>query len=218
MRRENVGEIFRHKGYPMRSHSETRWASMMDFFGIRWLYEPRLFKTQLGMYLPDFYLPDMDAYLEVKGAQPTEEEIQKAEDVQAQTGCPVIFAHGKPTMKGLHLGGAQLSSWISCKPVHVTMFEISRGIEKYFGLRECAALGYAGQIQPRPGCSHIKDLLDGYLRSLITRGEEENDRAEENKAINEQIPAFIGPMTLAQHVVLSSTCWLRSKINQEAKP
>lgn len=218
MRRENVGEIFRHKGYPMRSHSETRWASMMDFFGIRWLYEPRLFKTQLGMYLPDFYLPDMDAYLEVKGAPPTEEEIQKAEDVQAQTGCPVIFAHGKPVMKGLHLGGAQLSSWESGKPIHVTMYEISQGVEKYFGLRECALLGYAGQIQPRPDCSDVKDLLNDYFRSLLTRGEEENDRAEENKALNMQMPEFIGPMTSAQGVVFGSINWLRSKINQQVKP
>lgn len=214
MRRENVGEIFRHNGYPMRSHSETRWASMMDLFGIRWMYEPKLFKTQLGMYLPDFYLPDMDAYLEVKGAPPTEDEIQKAEDVQMQTGRPVIFAHGKPVMKGLHLGDSRLSAWIFGKPVHVSLYEISQGVEKHFGLRQCMALGYAGEIQPRPNCSDVKDLIDGYLRSLVSRGEEEKDRSEENKRLNSQIGRLIGPITEPQMIVLNSINWLASKINQ----
>lgn len=215
MRREDVGEIFRHNGYPMRSHSETRWASMMDCMGIRWLYEPRLFKTSLGMYLPDFYLPDMGAYLEVKGPPPTEEEIQKAEDVQAETGRPVIFAHGKPVMHGLRLGGAKLSSWICGKPVHVSMYEVSQGIEKYISLRDCAKLAYAGRIQSHPDFSSVSDLVGDYLRSLMTRGEEEKERAKENKVLNSMMREFYGPTTAAQNVVLNVICWLRSKINKE---
>lgn len=217
MRRENVGEIFRHNGYPMRSHSETRWASMMDLFGIRWMYEPKLFKTQLGMYLPDFYLPDMDAYLEVKGAPPTEDEIQKAEDVKMQTGRPVIFAHGKPVMDGVHLIGAQLSAWVDGKPIHVPMYEISKGLEKYFGPRESARLALAGKIQPKPGAVSISNLLDQYLRSNLSRGDEEHDRADENQKLNALVENLVGPTTEAQMMVANVVNWLRSKIT-EVKP
>lgn len=150
MRRENAGDIFEYRCYPMRSHSETRWASMMDFFGIQWMYEPRLFKTSLGMYLPDFYLPDIGAYVEVKGPLPTEDEIQKAECVQEITGCPVIFAHGKPQMHGLRLGSANLTVWTEGKRVNVSMYEISQWIEKNKGLAVCARMACSGQIQKAP--------------------------------------------------------------------
>lgn len=212
MRRENVGKIFRHRGYPMRSHSETRWASMMDFIGIRWHYEPRLFDTSLGMYLPDFYLPDMGTYLEVKGPEPTKDEIKKADDVQAQTGCPVIFGHGRPEMKGLHLGGGKLSAWICGKEIHVSLFEISRGIEKRRGLRDCALFAYAGRIQQKNPCASYKEILEEYLRSHLTRSQEENDRAEENKQLNSDVGPMVGPTTDMQHIFFGVVCWLKSKI------
>lgn len=217
MRREDVGEIFHHNGYPMRSHSETRWASMMDCMGIRWIYEPRLFKTSLGMYLPDFYLPDMDAYLEVKGAAPSEQEIQKASDVQDQTGCPVIFGHGKPRMEGLHLSGGKLSSWIGGKPIHVTLYELSQGLEKYSGIHACARLANAGRIQQAPSCVSIGYAVNEYLRSFIPKSEEEKDRAKENKELNAKKQPVVGPITGPQFMVLNVICWLRSKINKEAR-
>lgn len=56
-----------YNGYKFRSRLEARWAVFFDDAGIRYEYEPEGFKTKSGLcYLPDFYLPDENMYVEVK--------------------------------------------------------------------------------------------------------------------------------------------------------
>ena len=52
--------------------SERQVASLLDFYGIAWEYEPRTFVLERNRqgdlrsaFTPDFYLPDYDLYLEV---------------------------------------------------------------------------------------------------------------------------------------------------------
>jgi hypothetical protein len=68
----------------------------MDSVGIFYLYEPHLQQVTDGFYLPDFYLPHVDIYLEVKGKYPTEEELRKAQDVIDRTGKHVAFLVARP--------------------------------------------------------------------------------------------------------------------------
>jgi hypothetical protein len=59
---------FHYKGAPLRSSYELRVAQAFDRLGVRWEFEPKRF--DLGgssTYLPDFYLPDLEMYVEVKG-------------------------------------------------------------------------------------------------------------------------------------------------------
>ncbi len=64
-----------YKGYRFRSRLEARWAVFFDTLGIRYQYEPEAFEIEswLGnggkkwVYLPDFYLPDSQTWVEVKG-------------------------------------------------------------------------------------------------------------------------------------------------------
>lgn len=52
----------------MRFSWEVLYAKYLDFSGIKWLYEPKQFKLSTGKrYWPDFYLPDLNEYHEVKG-------------------------------------------------------------------------------------------------------------------------------------------------------
>ena len=52
--------------------SERVFADLLDSYGIRWEYEPRMFvleqdsagRTACG-FTPDFYLPDFDTYVEL---------------------------------------------------------------------------------------------------------------------------------------------------------
>lgn len=54
-------------GCRFRSRLEARWAVYLDKCGIKWEHEPEGFKLESGeWYLPDFYLPGEDAWLEVK--------------------------------------------------------------------------------------------------------------------------------------------------------
>jgi hypothetical protein len=60
-------------GCRFRSRLEARWAVAFDALGERWLYEPQGFnlRTPHGLpvqYLPDFYLPERQVWVEVKGS------------------------------------------------------------------------------------------------------------------------------------------------------
>jgi hypothetical protein len=60
----------RYKGYRFRSRLEARWAVFFDALGVRWEYEPQGFDLgpYLGKYLPDFWMPDQDCWIEIKGS------------------------------------------------------------------------------------------------------------------------------------------------------
>lgn len=68
----------RYKGHHFRSRLEARWAVALDELGVRWMYEHEGFDLgQFGYYLPDFWLPDLNTFLEVKPTDPTPEESWK---------------------------------------------------------------------------------------------------------------------------------------------
>lgn len=55
-----------YRGYRFRSRGEAKWAVFMDTAGVQWDYEPEGFETSAGRYLPDFFLPTMNEWLEIK--------------------------------------------------------------------------------------------------------------------------------------------------------
>jgi hypothetical protein len=55
-----------YKGYRFRSRLEARWAVFFDEIGLKWEYEKEGFDVDGKWYLPDFYLPFIDAYVEIK--------------------------------------------------------------------------------------------------------------------------------------------------------
>lgn len=65
----------RYKGYRFRSRLEARWAVVLDFMKIKWQYEAEGYNLgEHGCYLPDFWLPELNTFLEVKPGQPSDEE------------------------------------------------------------------------------------------------------------------------------------------------
>ncbi|MFG2046055.1 hypothetical protein ACGFIW_01325 [Micromonospora sp. NPDC048935] len=58
----------RYAGCRFRSRLEARWAVFFDHLDIRWQYETEGYNLSNGdRYLPDFYLPTLDQWVEVKG-------------------------------------------------------------------------------------------------------------------------------------------------------
>lgn len=52
----------------MRSGFEIMYALFLEAQGVRWQYEPKMFILASGKrYTPDFYLPDTDEWIEIKG-------------------------------------------------------------------------------------------------------------------------------------------------------
>lgn len=70
------------KGYRFRSRLEARYAVFLDALGVRYEYEKEGFELEdAGRYLPDFWLPDLHVWLEVKGQEPKWDEIRKAQEL-----------------------------------------------------------------------------------------------------------------------------------------
>lgn len=91
-----------YKGYRFRSRLEARWAVFFDALGVKWEYEKEGYDLgEAGWYLPDFWLPEQEAWVEIKGAAPSEEEDNKAAALASLTGYKVyIFGGAIPDPKG----------------------------------------------------------------------------------------------------------------------
>jgi len=59
---------FVYNGIKFRSNWEIIFAKGLDKHNIKWKYEPKIFELKDGShYLPDFYLPEHDKWIEIKG-------------------------------------------------------------------------------------------------------------------------------------------------------
>ena len=72
----------KYNGVEYRSRTEARWAVFFDSLNITHSYEDRLLDLSDGSkYLPDFYLDEFDAFLEVK---PNSDQIVSNECIKAR--------------------------------------------------------------------------------------------------------------------------------------
>jgi hypothetical protein len=88
-----------YRGYRFRSRIEARWAVCLDALGIKWEYEKEGYALSNGeKYLPDFYIPRQQnieqMFIEVKGAEPTEDEKHKCFMLAEASGMNVMLLSG----------------------------------------------------------------------------------------------------------------------------
>lgn len=92
----------RYAGCRFRSRLEARWAVFFDHLGIEWEYEPQGFEIPKDWdehgatwrYLPDFWLPRLSTFVEVKGT-----DTQATDDYKRMLACGVDW--GGPLASGL---------------------------------------------------------------------------------------------------------------------
>lgn len=86
----------RYAGCHFRSRLEARWAVFFDALGIEWEYEPQGYELEWRLYLrpdppirylPDFYLPALGLWAEVKG-DPSRPELDQLLNAAAALGAP----------------------------------------------------------------------------------------------------------------------------------
>ena len=102
-----------YNGYRFRSRLEARWAVFMDSLGVRYEYEPQGFDLGGTCYLPDFWLPDLESWLEIKGPEIERysPEWDKAILLCDATEQDVFMFSGQfPTTAG-NLMGLRFSVW-----------------------------------------------------------------------------------------------------------
>jgi hypothetical protein len=79
-----------------RSRLEYRWYRVLDAAGLRPEYEAHGFSDLRVPYLPDFYLPTLSLWLEIKPRLVDDEGRDKARLLSERTQEPVVIACGAP--------------------------------------------------------------------------------------------------------------------------
>lgn len=114
-----------YNGYKFRSRLEARWAVYFTEIGWQYDYEKEGFELEDGTwYLPDFYLPQIHTWIEVKPDIVTEEDIRKCMlfSKGLGTSANVVIVNNLPApvqypcfCDGRELGGVTLSVYIRWK-------------------------------------------------------------------------------------------------------
>lgn len=84
-----------YNGYKFRSRLEARWACFLDALAVPYIYEAEGYDLDGVWYLPDFWLPTQNCWMEIKGKKPNSEEIKKALALSSLGGHPVVMFHGE---------------------------------------------------------------------------------------------------------------------------
>jgi hypothetical protein len=86
----------RYDGYLFRSRLEARWATFFNVLKVPYEYEKEGFDLgAAGYYLPDFWLPKQECWIEIKPVEPTDEEEARAMALAEQSGFPVFTCFGQ---------------------------------------------------------------------------------------------------------------------------
>ncbi|SRR5258707_11102103 len=84
-----------YNGYRFRSRLEARWAVFFDTLGFKYEYEKEGFDLDGTWYLPDFWLPDHNLWVEIKGECPSYEECNKAFLLAMHSESSVVVSWGE---------------------------------------------------------------------------------------------------------------------------
>ncbi|WP_372809347.1 hypothetical protein [Litorivivens sp.] len=186
----------------MRSLLEARWAMFMDCLKIDYLYEPEVFNTRHGWYLPDFYLPAAGVWVEIKPSLPSPAEREKAAHVSMLAGQPAIIAGGdiKAGMFDgtFQLYGSQIQIFIGgrlekCASLNAIYSAVPSGhYRDWLGMACMTASGY----RPETESSALKTFRDIEL-----------DSGKRNRARNnERMASFSGMVpTIAEKMIQLAT-------------
>ena len=90
-----------YKGYRFRSRLEARWAVFFDAAHIQYDYEIEGYEIGDGeRYLPDFYLPEFQIFVEIKPKGLTREEqnkaLEKCSKLRTVSGKAILIKFGDP--------------------------------------------------------------------------------------------------------------------------
>ena len=87
-------------GCRFRSRLEARWAVFFDFLGIPWDYEPQGYEVgeKRRRYLPDFWLPSLGVWVEVKGEMAALDLRLMDDAVNSPGGLPNPDPYGELSM------------------------------------------------------------------------------------------------------------------------
>ena len=93
-----------YNGYKFRSRLEARWAVFFDALNIPYQYEVQGYDINGIWYLPDFWMPEWNCWLEIKPTIPNlrdldKEEYLKCSNLAKEKNGVVLLIGGDPWAK-----------------------------------------------------------------------------------------------------------------------
>ena len=114
-----------YKGNKYRSRIEARHAVFFEHLKISYEYESQGYQMDNVYYLPDFYLPLYETFIEIKGKLPEPDELEKAKRLSKELSAHVVIFHGsfseEPMVGTAYFCGEPLENgaqWVECKKCH----------------------------------------------------------------------------------------------------
>lgn len=140
----------RYKGYRFRSRLEARWAVFFDAAKIRWDYEREGYFVNGRPYLPDFFLPDLNCFFEVKAT--SDYDLDFLQIFAQEVGVDMIVAEG---------GIPDPAEWV-CEPnvqLRVLRARVPQGEEDW---DDDSAWGYRDMFLECDNCGDSKIMNEVY--------------------------------------------------------
>lgn len=147
-----------YNGYRFRSRLEARWAVFFDSLNLPYRYEPEGFTDGKVMYLPDFYLPTMHRYIEIKATAPTTDDWLKMHAVAADLSVTLLV--GDPWVdpdKG--------PEYYARRVLAITEDEAGTVYEAFVKCRYCPRIGLESIAYHWPNHPHY-----GEVRNIVSYG------------------------------------------------
>ena len=151
-----------YNGYRFRSRLEARWAVFFDALGIDYEYETEGFDLGNGVwYLPDFYIPSWDCYIEIKPI--TEYGYNEKADLLAQkSNKKVILCAGEPYCDGESVWRYKTCAFFPDGDIWFTTPDLQPIV--FMNCRRCD-----GYVLDSPEYGHF-NLGDGHTKWCAERG------------------------------------------------
>lgn len=184
-----------YKGCRFRSRLEARWAVFFDTLGITWKYEPQGYTVGPSKrpYLPDFYIPEWQAFVEVKGEAGRLDVDLLAELVATGDALSVLILGDVPYLEAGHI------------PLH-SMFAPAFDIRTEPAMVPLINAGFTAlEALDDSKKSDVRALLDHYRRMTVVH---QNFAFMANKRTCFPLP--VGPMhpaATAEAIVSPPTLW-----------
>jgi hypothetical protein len=128
-----------YKGYKFRSRLEARWAVFFDAMDWMWEYEPEGYKMEykgeIIHYLPDFWLPGMQIFVEVKGPALNAADRLKIEALAYAKDAVVYVLQAipecvEPGMFEMCMGDEDEVRWVDYEPHPKTTKKLDNALTK----------------------------------------------------------------------------------------
>lgn len=137
-----------YNGHRFRSRLEARWAVFLDTLGVPYEYEKEGYELPGGLrYLPDFWLPEQDCWMEIKGEPPDFDDNRKPALLAMVTEKPVILFWGDVRIPGrrgdwngicyFDVACGCIDEWCGCEPN--TKSEVCCHDERFDGKIPCCS-------------------------------------------------------------------------------